>query len=412
MPVDLGTLGRRLKEARINAHRSQEEVASQLGLSRAALIQIEAGERPVDLAQLDALACTYNRSAGEFLEERAEDVLVALLRATPDLGNQEEVETEILRHVAMCRAGRELEGLLELPQRSGPPAYALPAPESVAEAIEQGNSTARQDRQRLGLGDNPVPDMAELISSTGIWATGSQLPDVISGLFLQSASFGMVILVHFMHPRARKRFSYAHEYAHALLDRNQTATVSTLCNRTDLLEVRANAFAAAFLLPSGGVRRFLQGRRKGLQSRLEALVYDPSVNSVDEQVRATQRTTPGSQKITVQDVAALAHRFGTSRQAAAYRLKGLGFINARELNELLEKLETGREYFETLHLYQDPEAVNADPNTRDRELVSQIADLAIEAYRRDQITRERLGELGGTLGIGGRKLVMLAEAAK
>jgi hypothetical protein len=87
-------------------------------------------------------------------------------------------------------------------------------------------------------------------------------------------------------------------------------------------------------------------------------------------------------------------------------------VNERELTELLEKQVTGREYLEALHLNQDLEGVNDDPNQRDRELVSQIADLATEAYRRDRISREQLAELGVTLRIGGRKLVSLAEAAK
>ena len=48
----------------------------------------------------------------------------------------------------------------------------------------------------------------------------------------------------------------------------------------------------------------------------------------------------------------------------------------------------------------------------DRELRSQLARLATEAYRREEISRGRPLDLGKTLGIPGAKLVALAEAAR
>jgi Zn-dependent peptidase ImmA (M78 family)/DNA-binding XRE family transcriptional regulator len=412
MPVDLAELGRRLREARANCYKNQDEVAKALQLPRAAIIQIENGERSVTLEQLSTLARIYNRQISEFLAEQPEELLVALLRAAPDLESMERIEAEIMRHVTICRSGADLEHLLGLPVRTGPPAYDLRAPMGPGEAIEQGHYLARQERLRLGLGDNPIADLADLIAATGIWASGSVFPDALSGVFMRQRSIGMVVLVNYRHPRVRKRFSYAHEYAHALLDRDHTATISMERNRSELMEVRANAFAAAFLLPSSGVRAFLRSRRKGLQSKQETVVYDPSIEHADEPFRTTVRTAPGSQKIAYQDVAALAHLYGTSYQAATYRLKGLGLVNERELKELLDKQEIGREYLKTLHFEEDLELADKDPRGGDRELIGQVVDLAIEAYRRDLISRDRIMELGNTLGIGGRKLVTLADAAK
>jgi Zn-dependent peptidase ImmA (M78 family)/DNA-binding XRE family transcriptional regulator len=396
----------------VNCDLNQDEVAKHLRITRAGVVQIESGERHVSLDQLDVLAQLYRRSLSEFLAEQPEQLLVALLRAAPELEDRERIEDEITRHVSICRVGTDLERILGLPVRGGPPAYDLAAPMSLGAAIEQGQLVARQERLRLGLGDNPIPDMADLISATGIWASGSLFPDSLAGVFMRQQSIGMVILVNYHHPRARKRFSYAHEYAHALLDRAHTATISTEQNRTELVESRANAFAAGFLLPSGGVRAFVHSRRKGLHSRQEAMVYDPSIERADGPVRTTVRTAPGSQTIAYQDVAALAHRYGTSYQAAAYRLKSLTLINDRELKELLEKQESGREYLKMLHFQEDIDGVDTDPVSRDRELVAQVIDLAIEAYRRDLIRQDRVLEIGNTLGVGGRKLVNLANAAR
>ena len=47
----------------------------------------------------------------------------------------------------------------------------------------------------------------------------------------------------------------------------------------------------------------------------------------------------------------------------------------------------------------------------DRELVSQVAYLAVEAYRREEISRGKLLDISTKLGLSGNKLVSLAKAA-
>ena len=46
---------------------------------------------------------------------------------------------------------------------------------------------------------------------------------------------------------------------------------------------------------------------------------------------------PGNGKVTYQDAASLSLLFGTSYQAACYRLKSLNCVNRQELDELLRK---------------------------------------------------------------------------
>jgi len=67
----------------------------------------------------------------------------------------------------------------------------------------------------------------------------------------------MVILVNYTHVHARKRFSYAHEYAHALLDRKRSVIVTMKSNANEWIERRANAFASVFLMPKLGVESIL-----------------------------------------------------------------------------------------------------------------------------------------------------------
>ena len=235
---------------------------------------------------------------------------------------------------------------------------------------------------------NPILDMSDLINSQSVWASGAKLPDDMSGLFLRHPSIGLCILVNFDHARARKRFSYAHEYAHALLDRQQIATVSLERNRSDPGEVRANAFAAAFLLPRTGVWAFLTARSKAGPSVVEQTVYDPAAEARADEVRAHRRAAPRSQVVTYEDIAALAHHFGVSYQAALYRLKSLAIVNDAQFTDLRDKEHFGKSYLELLQILDDLDG--RDERTPDREIVSQVVHLALEAYRREAISQGKL----------------------
>ena len=411
MSFNPNTLGRRLREARENCGLSQQVAADTIGVPRTGMTQLEAGNRAVSTLELAQLAELYKRPVADFFRDnplQEDDLLVALHRLAPGLDAQSKIKEQVSRCLDLCREGCSLEKLLGRSLRSGPPSYSLPAPRTAGEAVRQGEQVATQERKRLGLGHTPIADMGELISEQGIWSSGVNLPDEMSGLFLHHPSIGLAILVNFSHVRGRKRFSYAHEYAHALLDRERTATVSTGGNASELIEKRANAFAAAFLMPSDGVTEFLRGLDKGLPSRQEQAIFDVATEGrIDTQLRPM----PGSQVITHQDMALLAHHFGVSYQAAVYRIKSLSWVSQPECQKLLERELEGKRFLEFLRMSDDLD----QPESRERqerELKSQVVHLAIEAYRREEISRGKLLDLSKKLERSGRKLIELAEAVK
>lgn len=413
MQIDKTTLAMRLKKARNHANLTQDDVAGALALPRTAVVQIESGNRAISTLELAKLAPLYSRTIGSFFDETEsdteEDAMVALFRAAQVDGNDAPWRAEVSRYLEICRAGVELEHLLNRPPHIGPPSYELALPKTVMDAVDQGNHIAEQERRRLLLGDNPVADMSDLINGQNIWASGAHLPDPMSGFFLRHSSIGLFILVNYDHPRARKRFSYAHEYAHALLDRRDIATVSLATESRKLTEVRANAFAAAFLSPPSGVRAFLSARFKAGPSLIEQTVYDPATASTGEEVKASRRAAPRSQSLTYEDVAALAHHFGISYLAAMYRLKSLGIVNGVEFDELREKEPFGMQFLGLLEVRDDLDG--HDDRKPDREIVSQVLHLSIEAYRRDEITTGKVRDLSKLLGIAAKDLLALAEAA-
>ena len=413
MNIDQVTLASRLKDARNIANLTQEQVSKALAIPRTAMVQLEAGNRAVSTLELAKLAELYGKPIASFFEpvppKEEEDVLVSLFRAAQAADRDLPWQQQVARYLTICRAGVELERILDQPPQIGPPSYNMTPPKNVSEAVEQGNLVAEQERRRLQLGHNPIPDMSDLINSQNIWASGAELPDEMSGLFLHHSSIGLFILVNVSHARSRKRLSYAHEYAHALLDRQQSATVSVQADRQKLTEVRANAFAAAFLLPRTGVWAFLNARFKAGPSVMEQMVYDPSSEKDGEEIKSSRRAAPRSQLLTYEDIAALAHHFGVSYQAAIFRLKSLGIVADAEFRELREKEDFGRRYLRLLQIPDDLEG--CDPRPSDREIVSQVVHLAMEAFRREEITGGKLRDLSRLLGLSAKELLTLAEAA-
>ena len=409
-PLDLS---RRLRDARVARGLSQQSVAEIVGVPRTAVTQIEAGKRSVSTVELAKMASCYRCPVEFFLSstKEDEDILVALHRVATGLEADIEVRDQVDRCVALCREGVTLESLLGSDRRSGPPLRDLRAPRSTGEAVAQAERIADEERLRLNVGHGPLPEISGLIKSQGIWASGIDLPDHMSGLFLRHPSIGMAILVNASHPRGRKRFSFAHEYAHALFDRDRTISVSSADNSTDQVEKRANAFAAAFLLPRNGVGEVLQRLDKGFQGRLGNLIYDAAR---DGSVEAESRSSPNARRITYKDVATLAERFGVSYQAAVYRLRSLRHVSKAECDDLLEREELGREYLRVLGLREEhDEAARATTRQiRNRELRSEVTSLALEAYRREEISRGRLLELSGLLGTDGRELLELGETLR
>jgi Zn-dependent peptidase ImmA (M78 family)/transcriptional regulator with XRE-family HTH domain len=413
MTTEQLNLAARIKAARINAGLTQDDVGRELELNRTAIVQLESGKRTVSTLELAGLASLFGIPIASFFETNPatnnDDALVMLFRAALVEGHDLPWQQDVSRVIEICRAGVELEQLLNQPPHMGPPSYDYSTPQSVLEAIDQGNRVAEQERMRLSLGNNPIPDMSDLINGQNIWASGVNLPDDMSGLFLQHRTIGLFVLVNYAHPRARKRFSYAHEYAHALLDRHQSATVSRIADRKKLTEVRANAFAASFLLPRGGVWAFLSSRHKAGPSFSEQTVYDPEAEQDGDGTRASRRSAPRSQSLTYEDVAMLANHFGVSYQAAIFRLKSLAIINEAEFCELRDKESFGNDYIRMLKDFGDSD--NPQPRCPDREIVSQVLHLAIEAFRREEISSGKLRDLSSLLGVPAKKLIALAEAA-
>jgi hypothetical protein len=163
-------------------------------------------------------------------------------------------------------------------------------------------------------------------------------------------------------------------------DRSQGSVVSRAEQREELLEVRANSFAAAFLLPEEGIRVFLRERGKGELSRSELQAYDGTVALAAQKRQEVQ-------DIQVADVVAVAQHFGASYESTLYRLQNLKLLSDEERQTLTAQTPLANR----LRWLLEPGAVeDTAPEPRSR---YGLAFLALEAFRAEAISRGRFLEL-------------------
>ncbi len=391
MPIDQTTLGQRLRQARESAGMTQDAVAEHMEMGRATIAQIELGNRSVTGIELAKFAYLYGRDVREFLAaEFSEDDLVRVLLRAED--NDGDDARKALRDcIALGRELSELERILGISRSLNTlAAYTASTLSSKWEAIQSGTQVAQEERRRLGLGASPVGDIVELLDSQGVRTGLVSMPAGVSGLMISRSNIGFFVVVNKEHPAARQRFSWCHEYAHLLLDRALNAHVSREADRTDLLEVRANVFAACFLMPEDGVRQFVEALGKGAAARIHAEIFDEAgVVPVDT------RSAPGSQQLQLYDVVRVAHHFGASVLASLYRLRNLRLLSEPEFQDLKRQNEGGAsERLAALLCLPEIRPVDQAAEFCRRSLV-----LALEAFRQDKISFRKLTELGGRMQI-------------
>ncbi len=384
---------------------TQDDAAKHLGVSRPTFVQLEAGKRSVSSIELDKLAYLFGRDIREFVADsfQEEDSLSALFRAQLAVVGEPFVLEKLRECMAIGRELTNLEHLVGIDRDLATVAsYPLPSPKTRWEAVQQGQRLAEEERRRLGLGNAPLPDMGELLESQSVRTGLVDLPDDVSGLTLSDRKVGLFVVANRAHHYLRRRFSFAHEYAHVVADRERFGLISRASERDDLIEVRANAFAANFLMPEDGARQFVAGLGKGKASRAFAEVFDEAGS-----LNVEGRTEPGTQALQLYDVVQLAHHFGVSRLSSLFRLRNLRLVTAAEFDHLkaLDDQGKGKQLAELLGL---PEPDHTEMRS---EFKHRFLGLALEAFRRDEVSHGKLRELVAMVGLAADDLDQLIEDA-
>jgi transcriptional regulator with XRE-family HTH domain/Zn-dependent peptidase ImmA (M78 family) len=411
MAVDREALARALREARENYGMSQEAVAKRVGVSRTVLAQIELGNRPVSEDELSRLSSVYGQAFSDFeARSRARGASrFSDFEFAPELLEDEDVKARVLHATDLFALAFGLDVALGL-RPHAPLRYEFPSPRNAAEALEQGQRAAEEERRRIGIGAMPLGHVADLISPLRMRACETVLPNSFMAVFVRHECGGAAILLNSDVSRSIKRFVIVQSYAHALFDGDMVIKAARPGDAKDLRTTRAIGFAVAFLLPQEGVRAHVQSLGKGQASRKLESVFD----GTHEPIRTERRSAAGSQLITCLDVADISARFGADYVATVMRLLSLGLISDSESRDLLSaKRQQAASQWSTL--VGDVDLGSDEPMERSFGLKAEILHLAVEAYRRELITKDRFVNIGERLQLPAfptTKLLEFARAAR
>lgn len=395
MGIDQIELGRRIRQARESCGMTQDDVAEKLRVSRPVVVQVEQGRRPVSGLELQTLAYLFARDIRDLLaDEFAEDDIVhALFRAHEDEG-EDGVKQALRDCIAFGHELTNLEHLLGISRATISVAtYPHALPRSRWEAIQIGEHIALEERRRLGLGSAPLGDVCSMIEAQGIRTGTVPMPDSVSGLTISHPKVGPFVVINERHSRERRRFSWCHEYSHVLLDKDTIGMVSRESERSNLREVRANSFAANFLLPEEGVRQFVASLGKGAVSRIHADIFDEAgVVAIDS------RTDPATQEIQLYDAVQLAQSYGVSVPSTLYRLRNLKLVSEPEFARLRAMDGEGRSKKIATALGGDVSM----PLEHRGEFQRRFLALGMEALRREKISQAKFVQLAERVGVNQR----------
>lgn len=278
-------IGNKLRVARSASGLSLRALADAMNgiVSAQAIGKYERNEDMPSSRVLIALARTLDVSEEYLLSE--DEIALEGVDFRKKIGTSAREEAILeARAIHMLERYLALEDLLQLRSVTWEQPRSVPYP--VAD-IRDAEDAARSVRDDWGLGNDPIPQLAELLEERGIKVLSLDLDDV-DGLAAKvrrkDRTAARVIVVKRSTWSERKRFNLAHELGHMVIAPSQGIDE----------EKAAHRFAGAFLVPADVLRAEVGAHRSS---------------------------------ISIGELVALKERFGVSIQALAYRCKDLGIIN-------------------------------------------------------------------------------------
>lgn len=357
MPLDLPTFANKLRRTRDMFAESLDKLSASTGIPTDRLERLEAASQEPSGDEVLILADHYCIDFRFFISNESSlpvDRAEKLFRAYSTHLSCED-RLAIQEFIFLC----ENEAFLMAELLRPPPLRFSHKPRGTYYK-GHGADAARELRSLLDYSSREVPDVFHDLRRLGFHVFRRRLANAnISGLFIDHDTAGPCVLVNYNEDPYRQRFTAAHEGAHAIFDAKDEYVVSfEHWDHADLREIRANAFASAFLVPT------------------EIVSSLPDVQWTEDLLLK-----------------------------AAEQLK----VNAAVLAIALERdRRITREHAATLMRARVPRATKVDPElptsmtgksrARKRALLergisSHYTDLCVEALQRHLVTKARMGEM-------------------
>jgi Zn-dependent peptidase ImmA (M78 family)/DNA-binding XRE family transcriptional regulator len=357
--IDLHTLGLELQAARKRKGMRQEDAAKIISVARTTMTAIEKGQRKITAAELVKLATAYGCQVNDLIRTRPDVQPSAEQFRGPAQITEEDremIDPYVAQLVEYARQYVELEELRRSPLiRKYPAIY-----ESRGSYRNVAETIALEERQRLSLGDGPLPPLREILEHyVGLRIFYLPLPSKFAEIYLYDDVLGGCIAVNRRHPEERRRWSLAHGYLHFLAHRYATDISYTNQYQALSMEERlAEAFPSHFIMPAAGLKK--------------------RYNDIT-QVKNGFATS---------DLLTLANLYGVSVQALTLRLEELDLLPTGMWNSLYTRKIPIREYQEKLGFESIP--------GYDAIFPLRYKLLALEAFTEGQISEEQFTAFIGT----------------
>lgn len=296
MTLSEDTLAMRVRQSLSNAGMSQSDLATAIGMDPTALSKALSGKRSFRPLELAEIADELNVRIEELLADPSHEPPRVAMAARRQPNGSPAVN-QAVKHTKMLL---ELEGLLNSAGYQPEPNKVFSSTKHEGNACRQGEKLAEEVLAHLELDADAAPPTdfekyVNLIESTlGIDVAIQPLPRGLDGLSVARGQFRLALISSGI-ARTRQRFTIAHEVAHLLFGDSEDLHIDVnVTGKNTPKETRANAFAAALLMP-----------KKALSGTV----------SHDAPTEAS--------------IACLLARLSVSPQSLAYRLHNTGIINAR-----------------------------------------------------------------------------------
>lgn len=371
--IDMSRLGELLQQARNKCGITQADAAKAIDVARTTIVAIEKGERRLKPNELIKLARAYGRSVSDFVQPRPViQPFEVQFRAAYRRNEAEEnlIKPTILRLEEFCRNYLELEEIMEAPlPQNYPQEYEvtnMPI-EAAAESI------ANTERQRLGLGDAPIPRLRDVLEqSVGLRIFYLQMPPKYSEAYSYDEKLGGCMAINANHPEERRRWSLAHGYLHFLAHRRKPVVdFDGQYQRLPESERLAEAFPKYFLMPTSSL-----------------------LKQFNDLHRSHGKFTPTN-------LFTLAHYYGVSVESLVYRLEEMALLPSGTWDRLRDRGLKVRQVQQELGLENIAQRNDLTP--------IHYQHLAIEALDQGIITEGRFADF---LGVDRLEARRIAEALR
>lgn len=346
-------VGTKIRKLREEMGLTQEDLASSVGLSSEFISLLELGRRSPSLESLFRIAKFLDKEISFFILERTEsfDSLIQ--------GEQLDSKTRRL----LKRFRKYCDDYLGLEEMTGRQSDLAPLYANVT-----AEKMAAQERNRLGLGDDPVSNVFSLLELNGlhVWRHPIQEEINIAGMYVfleyKQAAFA---LVNSRQSHAQQILTAVHEYGHYLKDRydgpiidNPDIFIEDYITLYHGREKYAQTFALHFLLPPEKLSDFI---KKDLRCK----------------------------QLNVEDILYIRRYYDVGFTAILQMLKKLEFISLGLFKEL-QKLEW--ESYEN-RLFGSKNIIVPQRNTGHSLLSTRFVSLVLDAFRIKKISAEKAAQL-------------------